>query len=194
MGQVENIFKNLPKPLEWRSFYNNDLALIGDICEEIRTISLENQLNKSQTKAISDVKKQSTDAFAALVNNAASKSEHVDSKDNLPDKISLKDMSAKEITQDADQVIRKTIKNERKQNRDSKDLSINGKMLVMKRLGIPSERIARRLGISRKRVFDCKDAIAVIQKDLDKGLSIPECAKLHNLPEPLIWHIALEQI
>ena len=52
MGQVEKIFKNLPKRLEWRSFFNNDLPLITDICEEIRKISVENQLNKSQTKEI----------------------------------------------------------------------------------------------------------------------------------------------
>jgi hypothetical protein len=33
MGSVEKIFKNLPKPLEWRSFYNNDLPLLMDFCE-----------------------------------------------------------------------------------------------------------------------------------------------------------------
>jgi hypothetical protein len=27
MEQVESIFKNLPKPLRWRSFLNNDLIL-----------------------------------------------------------------------------------------------------------------------------------------------------------------------
>jgi len=43
MGQVEKIFKNLPKSLEWRSFYNNDIPLITDICEEIHQISVENQ-------------------------------------------------------------------------------------------------------------------------------------------------------
>ncbi len=33
-GQVEKIFKNLPNPLEWQSFYTNDLNLIVDICIE----------------------------------------------------------------------------------------------------------------------------------------------------------------
>jgi len=28
MGRIEKIFKTLPKPLEWRSFYNNDLPLL----------------------------------------------------------------------------------------------------------------------------------------------------------------------
>ena len=51
MEQVEHIFKNLPKPLEWRSFYNNDLPLLMDFCEEIREISIQHHLNKSQTRA-----------------------------------------------------------------------------------------------------------------------------------------------
>ena len=38
-GQVEKIFKNLPKPLEWRSFYRHDLPLLMDICKEVQDIS-----------------------------------------------------------------------------------------------------------------------------------------------------------
>jgi len=39
--QVEDIFKNLPKPLEWRSFYNNDLPLLMDFCEELHEVSIQ---------------------------------------------------------------------------------------------------------------------------------------------------------
>jgi len=39
--QVEKIFKNLPKPLEWRSFYNNDLPLLIDFCEEVQEVSIQ---------------------------------------------------------------------------------------------------------------------------------------------------------
>ena len=42
MGSVEKIFKNLPKPLEWRSFLNNDLTLLMDICKEVQDISIQN--------------------------------------------------------------------------------------------------------------------------------------------------------
>ena len=38
--QVEKIFKNLPKPLEWRSFFNDDLPLLMDICEEVQEVSI----------------------------------------------------------------------------------------------------------------------------------------------------------
>lgn len=33
--QVEKIFKNLPNPLKWLSFYLNDLPLLMDFCEEV---------------------------------------------------------------------------------------------------------------------------------------------------------------
>jgi len=48
MGQVEKIFKNLPKPLEWRSFYNNDLPILIDFCEEVQEVSIQHQLSLSQ--------------------------------------------------------------------------------------------------------------------------------------------------
>ena len=73
--QVEEIFKKLPKHLEWILFYVHEFPLITDICEEIRKISVENQLNKSQTKAITDVKNTSEDAFQDIVNKAKSLSE-----------------------------------------------------------------------------------------------------------------------
>lgn len=36
VGRVQQIFKNLPNPLEWRSFYIPALPLIVDICAEIQ--------------------------------------------------------------------------------------------------------------------------------------------------------------
>jgi len=44
--QAEQIFKNLPKPVEWRSFYNNDLPLLMDFCEEVREVSIQPQLSE----------------------------------------------------------------------------------------------------------------------------------------------------
>ena len=35
MGQVENIFKSLPKTLKWLSFYEIDLPILMDTSEEI---------------------------------------------------------------------------------------------------------------------------------------------------------------
>ncbi len=41
VGRVENIFANLPKPLEWLSFLNHDLPLLMDICKEVQDISIK---------------------------------------------------------------------------------------------------------------------------------------------------------
>ena len=46
--------------------------MVREICEDIRKISLENQLNKSQIKAISEVKKTSQEAYQHIVNNTQS--------------------------------------------------------------------------------------------------------------------------
>ncbi len=46
--QVEKIFTKLPKSLEWRSFYNHDLPILMDICQEVREISIQDGLNRSQ--------------------------------------------------------------------------------------------------------------------------------------------------
>ena len=46
MGSVEKIFKNLPKPLEWRSFYTHDLPLLMDFCQEVQEVSTQLSLTQ----------------------------------------------------------------------------------------------------------------------------------------------------
>jgi len=41
--QVEKNFKYLPKPLEWQSFYVNDLPLLMDICKEVQEVSIQHR-------------------------------------------------------------------------------------------------------------------------------------------------------
>jgi len=43
VGRVENIFANLPKPLEWRLFFNHDLPLLIDFCEEVQEVSIQHR-------------------------------------------------------------------------------------------------------------------------------------------------------
>ncbi len=47
VGSGEQIFKNVPKSLEWRSFYTNDLPLLVDIYKEVQDVSIQHNLNKS---------------------------------------------------------------------------------------------------------------------------------------------------
>ena len=61
--QLRNIFKNLPKPVEWRSFYNNDFPILMDICKEVREISIQDGLNRSQTRALETLKTVSQEEF-----------------------------------------------------------------------------------------------------------------------------------
>lgn len=61
--QVEQIFNNLPKSLEWRSFYSNDLLLLVDFCEEVQEISIRHCLNTSQTRALAKLRQASAKEF-----------------------------------------------------------------------------------------------------------------------------------
>ena len=56
MQQVEKIFQNLPKSLEWRSFYVNDFSLVIDFCKEVQEASMQNGLNGAQTRALQKLK------------------------------------------------------------------------------------------------------------------------------------------
>jgi len=42
--QVDKIFKNLPKPLEWRTFYLNDLPLLLSTCKEVQDASIQHDV------------------------------------------------------------------------------------------------------------------------------------------------------
>ena len=101
MNPLKIIFINLPKRLEWKSFYVNELPIIMDICEDIRQISLENQLNKSQVETISEVKKSTTKAFQDIVNigKLEKSSQHDSQKNDLKkaSNVALQEMSAREI-------------------------------------------------------------------------------------------------
>ena len=46
MRRVHQIFKNLPKPMEWLSFLNNDLPILMDISEEVLEASIQPQLSE----------------------------------------------------------------------------------------------------------------------------------------------------
>ncbi|MBU0464189.1 MAG: hypothetical protein KKE12_11360, partial [Proteobacteria bacterium] len=48
VGQVESIFQNLSKPLEWRSFLAHDLILLTDIPSIVQTASVKHGLNKAK--------------------------------------------------------------------------------------------------------------------------------------------------
>jgi len=196
--QVNKYFQMLPKRLEWISFYTNDLPLILEICDDIRDISLKNQLNKSQVKAILDVKNSSDEAFQAIVNNEntkySKKNEISKSGPKHASILPLKNMSAREIRESAEKIIKKQIKEKQRQERTTENLNLATKQFIMSRLGIPVDRIARQLDISQKSIRDDHDFAQSIKKDLDLNISVSDVSKKNNCPEPLIWSIALENM
>ena len=68
VGSVQQIFKNLPKPLEWRSFYIHDLPLLLSTCKEVQDASIQHNLNKSQIKVLAKLKKASENEFKRFAN------------------------------------------------------------------------------------------------------------------------------
>ena len=106
--QLEKIFKKLPKRLEWKSFYVHDFPLVREICEDIRKISLENKLNKSQIKAISEDKKSPQEVYQHIVNNTESfdtpKIENINQGEKTASIFPLRDMSARGRKQAAEKI------------------------------------------------------------------------------------------
>jgi hypothetical protein len=194
--QVDQIFKNLPKSLEWRSFYNHDLTLLVDICKEVQDISIQHNLNKSQTRALAKLNAVSESEFQRIVNPQPSSQKIEPSSDNQPSvNRALSDFSATEIESIANKEIQKEALAEQERSRVMPHLSSEVKILLLDSLGIPDERIAERLKINRKTVTRFCNNLKLFQSirdSLDKGLSVSEVAKKHGCPEPLVWSIALE--
>ena len=207
MGRVEQMFESLPKPLEWRSFYNNDLPLLIDFCEEVRSASIEHHLNKSQTRALAKLKEASEKEFQKFMTPVYS-AEHGTGRQEQrspasepelfnknPYKIDLKDLSAREIEEIAGKAADKEIVFERNRDRISLSLNLKVKILLMSRLGIPADRIAVRLKVNRLTVMKYSNdtrSVQSIRRFLAQGLSVPETAREHCYPEPLVWSVALD--
>jgi GTP1/Obg family GTP-binding protein len=96
--QLKEIFKNLPKPLELRSFYNNGLPILMDINEEVREVSNQNHLNRAQTRALKKLKDVSPEEFQRVTANGEESSKTVIESDSKKStQIDLKDLSGREI-------------------------------------------------------------------------------------------------
>ncbi len=53
----------MPRPIEWRAFYVHDLPLVTDLDPEVREWAVANRLNKSQTRAMNRVKKDTAEGY-----------------------------------------------------------------------------------------------------------------------------------
>jgi len=75
-------------------------------------------------------------------------------------------------------------------------VALDIKIFRMMRLGIPQERIAKRLGEIRETISYHLVKMAELpnlpKADLSRGFTIPQVAEKYGWPEPLVWSIALE--
>ena len=70
------------------------------------------------------------------------------------------------------------------------------KTFNMNRLGIPQDRIAKRLGLAQKTINDHLAKMAVLPNplntDLSQGFTVSQVAQKHGWTEPMVWSLALE--
>ncbi|GAG25795.1 unnamed protein product, partial [marine sediment metagenome] len=132
MRRVDQIFKNLPKPVEWLSFLNNDLPLLMDICKEVQDISIQHNLNRSQTRALAKLNAVSESEFQRIVNPQPSSQKIEPSSDNQPSaNRALSDFSATEIEAIANKEIQKEALAEQGRSRVMPHLSSEVKILLL---------------------------------------------------------------
>ena len=75
-------------------------------------------------------------------------------------------------------------------------LELDLKIFRLNLLGITQERIAKRLGIPQKTLFNHLAKMPALAKwlnsDLSKGFTIPQVANKHDWPESMVWSQALQ--
>jgi len=75
-------------------------------------------------------------------------------------------------------------------------LQLDLKIFRMYRLGIPQERMAKRLGISQASINSHLSGMPglanLINADLSRGFTVSQVALKHNWTEPMVWSLALE--
>ena len=197
VGRVEKIFKNLPKPLEWRSFFNHDLPLLMDFCEEVREVSIQHRLNRSQTRALAKLKDASEEEFQEIASIAPvpPKPKSGGEVHKASSNLNISDLSAREIEEIAKKAVRDKSRIEQNQPRKNPPLALEVKIPLMNRLGIPVNRIAMRLKVNRKTVLKYSDEtplLRTLRESLSTGYSIFETAQANACPESLVRSIALE--
>ena len=194
IGQVESIFKNLPKPLKWQSFLMNDLVLLTDIPSKVQKASVKYDLNKAQTKALARLEQVSDKAF-----HDVTQKNFIPFKDknNLLPKPKLNEFSAKEIRGFAEDLEKANQKKEQKKDEHQQEFRTEIKVALMIRLGIPLVRIAQRLNIHRETIakYARKNDTLFneILQDFKGGACIPDIAQKYIIPQTLAWSVALQE-
>ena len=69
------------------------------------------------------------------------------------------------------------------------------KIFRLNQMGIPQDRIAKRVGLGQQRIsrylLQMPQVAKSVNADLLKGFTVPQVAQKHSWPEPLVWSQAL---
>jgi len=80
--------------------------------------------------------------------------------------------------------------------RASKQMDRDIKIFCMHRLGIPQDRMAKRLGMDQKTIHYHLGKMATppnsLNSDLSKGFTVAQVAQKHGWTDPMVWSLALE--
>lgn len=95
MSQVEAAFKQLPKPITWRSYYVNDLPCVTKLSKEVKRLAAEMKLNKSQAKALQQVQDEAPEIFEKITESGTLSL--FDTDTGQTEEVSVEDASAREI-------------------------------------------------------------------------------------------------
>ncbi len=75
-------------------------------------------------------------------------------------------------------------------------MGLDIKIFRMNRLGIPQDRIAKRLGTDQKTIHNHLGKMPVLanllNSDLSRGFTVSQVAEKHGWTEPMVWSLALE--
>lgn len=75
-------------------------------------------------------------------------------------------------------------------------LDLKLKIFRMQRLGIPHDRIAKRLALTQQTISDHLPKLATppnpVNSNLKSGFTVSQVSEKHGWPEPLVWSLALE--
>ncbi|KPA17763.1 hypothetical protein MHK_002011 [Candidatus Magnetomorum sp. HK-1] len=119
----------------------------ASIFEYIREISFKNQLNKSQFWGIIDIKNTSAEAFQHIVNYTqienASDNDSSSASEKSSSILPLRDMSAREIKQKAENNIKKEIKEKQSRLRYTQIMKLEIKKIIMIRLGFSNDKCSK---------------------------------------------------
>ncbi len=113
-GRIIKIFKNLPKSLEWRSFYINVLPILMDIYKEVQKISIQDGLNRSQIMALEMLKTASVEEFQRVTAcGQGSPNSVIEPGTRDPNQLNIKDLCARKIEDIVEKlgVVQQTVNN-----------------------------------------------------------------------------------